>query len=1520
MILDSFNSDSMEDMNLNNVNNERHDNQQASGEHVPPVNRQDYDLVYNVVEEPYTQASSVDRDTRSGSMPRPKVSQKEKNKSDKDKTGTSLLPIKGISNALKSRLAMIGLHDIPSLLVYGRTRGKRKQLADILHVNSVYVDSWLKQADLWRVPGMTPDIAYLLVQAGVRCVLDLANLEVSRTLPLLNSLGNAQPDFTPPTADTLSSLIIRAMGMVNSSSDTSFYQLELPEDDPSPDYLFNNTRSVFWINPEDNYTALRKGLLTLKSLDLDRFRPLPSKICGQVVCKKGNVLAGAPDLLVKITGFLSANRDGSDLTLVPSSYTDNQGCFELTMPDAYCFKEVVTFTVHTKENSYTFNKNATEIIDLLPTDHKEGGSSESDTVELKSPFIVDGTHIETKAPAKALPSVALMGEDDKTVRLSSDTAPSRIYSYKILNRLIEPKLAQGKTAGDTKRTSVIQAIDVDGFRDTLQESPMAIEKMSSLGIGYVLNMHQAWVPDGFSLGSLLYSLVLAPGEEQRILIREREQAYDIGDEASTSDITGESYQLIQTDDEDAAYNYALNQLSEAGSSYSTKSTTANAGLGGALGGLINGITFGLSIGAGFGYTKSSGNASAHQRNAHNEASSAAQSFQHAIKSASERIAQTKRVSIRTASGDEAEGVSSKIIANHNHSHVMTVQYWEVMRRYKLETAIDGVDMVLFVPMELVEFLPRTQNNVQKNYMLTDYEMSRFTRVELFDRYRVLLKYYDALHGALPWKYQYGLERIRYYSELPNWKSESVFQKGRESFTACVSGNFVDYDRITLKVFLKNGKGCVEGVQIAAIQNIASSSSVVSGCLTRKDLKTALRKYKTGNTQILRFNITLPDNCTLYDLDYLTLENHPEPMTGKLCTDRNKLEAWERDAIANYEHKMVNLYEDYKSVRGDVEKIFHYSKGLPESYTDPDWSLSERDLLSLGDTRFQVVFKKYKDGVNPNVFSTDPFTLQAEPAYDLPDDIRLSTDTGTMTNQISLHFETYGACLRYSDLLQMEETFHHILRNVVRYSQVIWSSLTADELAIMLEVYTIDVSQGSNERETVPLLNCINVMSPLGFYGNCFLFPFTMPEGLSERLSTTVQQDGRMLLSATEENDEPVSYKTEKDWQDALYNYHTNSFRVPTTVISLPTDGMVGEAVLGETNVSELIDLTRFWNWKDSAIDHAPELDSNYFKGAELLSDVTTPGFVKTADGATAAKAVTVNDLISALVKKQTPQFYNVTGQDQLSSLLEKVTDSTTTGRDKVVESTHNLAQAAIQAITQSNLNRIKKEQEDEKAAEEAWKNQNSNTDNSNTDNGNKKKTDRNQEPNSDQHEVSDNSNPGSSTPQSEKNLEYRITDVYSMSVSQPNGSWAAMMAMIKSWKAKTVINAETMLRESEDKKILNKFLKGKAPSYKEISDVLPKIGMQADPKVFSEQDICKMLKTNGPLLMYLSLPNLNGQKQISSCVITGIYKKEDAYVLEYITDTSYSHKELAFDQVVAGYNDFMKEEQNARIGLIHLSD
>ncbi|MCL2496794.1 MAG: hypothetical protein FWF04_05200, partial [Clostridiales bacterium] len=156
-------------------------------------------------------------------------------------------------------------------------------------------------------------------------------------------------------------------------------------------------------------------------------------------------------------------------------------------------------------------------------------------------------------------------------------------------------------------------------------------------------------------------------------------------------------------------------------------------------------------------------------------------------------------------------------------------------------------------------------------------------------------------------------------------------------------------------------------------------------------------------------------------------------------------------------------------------------------------------------------------------------------------------------------------------------------------------------------------------------------------------------------------------------------KTAADLQESLYRYHTNAFRVPTTTISLPTDGMIGEAVLGETNVSEKIDITRFWNWKDSPIDKM-EINNSYLNNTDYLADKTTKDIAAlNLAGADAPTARDFNDLISVLAAKQTPSFENITGLDQLKEIVNQATQSAAAGRKEALDTSFQYANSAMQA-------------------------------------------------------------------------------------------------------------------------------------------------------------------------------------------------------------------------------------------------
>lgn len=866
---------------------------------------------------------------------------------------------------------------------------------------------------------------------------------------------------------------------------------------------------------------------------------------------------------------------------------------------------------------------------------------------------------------RALPSVRLMGEGSTAVNLPTDTAPSRMFNYSMVQRLVEPAFAKDARLSKGTRTRLNKMLDPDEFKRSFYENPDSVPVAVSLGMGYILNMHQAWVPDGFALGNLLYSLILAPGEEQRIIVQEHIQSYTVSDEAAALDTVSDTYTNTQRDNETAAFNNAAERYSGAHSDYeyySEASSKGEAGLG------IKAF-FGLSAGVkSKSVNKGSGSSNAYQTDTYNEASQAAQNFQTEIKTEAERIAAAQRTSIRTATSKETESVSSRIIANHNHSHVMTVQYWEVMRRYRMETCIEGVELVLFVPLKPVRFLPDesgTQNQIKfSNYNLEINDIYDFKK-EYFDfRYGKLLRHADILTPRLPVKYRSGLNLIRKFAAYPVWIKEEKAGNANKTVTLTLKGSFLEFDNIEATLYFANSNVKVRGMVtdreyfpidpslntrdevIYGIQGLRNDNQVSrrKGFLNMKGLFEA--KDVSKEPKIWKFSFSIPATVTAQDISYIRVENNISSWSCRLSQENQYLAPYEIAAIANYEDKLIDLYKDDTKSGKDQRRIAHYEEGLPECYITPNITFTRNELLGLGPLRVQAEITDPNNNTDPT--TETPITLQY--------------------GGFDIDLSNRPPVLHYTEVLEMEETLHHVLSNTMHYSQVIWSSLSDDERIMMLEPYTVgmdydlygefDTEKTEEDIDKIPLLNCVNAKRVIGFYGNCMLLPFTYPQKLAEALG-----------------------KTAGEIQEELYRYHTTSFRVPSTVISVPTQGMVGEAVLGATNVSEKIDITRFWNWKDSEIDHM-NIDQTSFNGNSLLATATTRDIDAPTQGAAATAHIDSSSLLSALTQRAAPTFANALANTDIRDLLKSTDSNASAGRDKVVDSTSGMINKALDAAAQ----------------------------------------------------------------------------------------------------------------------------------------------------------------------------------------------------------------------------------------------
>ena len=390
------------------------------------------------------------------------------------------------------------------------------------------------------------------------------------------------------------------------------------------------------------------------------------------------------------------------------------------------------------------------------------------------------------------------------------------------------------------------------------------------------------------------------------------------------------------------------------------------------------------------------------------------------------------------------------------------------------------------------------------------------------------------------------------------------------------------------------------------------------------------------------------------------------------------------AVINYLDRLDDLYKDDDKIKKDIRRLNHYYQGLPDNFIVNELqhgaTLSPQTIVQLSPVVLLSCSVSDGSAGSPKSSGLSSNRLQYNAVY-----IELSQSI---------------PILKLADLQRIEATLQHVATETMHYSQCVWASLSDNERVLMLDQYTVEMdfqrsqyyakpdkqtAGGKKSDEVkVPLLNCINVKKMLGFYGNCMIFPFTYPEELAEKLG-----------------------KTSAEVQESLYRYHTSCFRVPSTSISLPTEGMIGEAVLGETNVSEEIDLTRFWNWKDSPIDSMP-IGPEALSQHDLLADKKTKDISALGlTGATAPTAVTAPEILKALTSRPAPTFADITAANATAQLLQQTGVANTNAQANMVTQNAEIVKKALEyqmKKLETEAEARKQEREAEKAkAKEAEK-------------------------------------------------------------------------------------------------------------------------------------------------------------------------------------------------------------------------
>ena len=425
------------------------------------------------------------------------------------------------------------------------------------------------------------------------------------------------------------------------------------------------------------------------------------------------------------------------------------------------------------------------------------------------------------------------------------------------------------------------------------ETPTIYEN-TTIAHGHILHFKNKYKSAGFSLGTLLNSLPLAPCQEKQIAIYD----WDRTERASRTEelLVAEELDAEISRDRDIAeiVSSVFGESIRASSSNTTKSTSA--GIGGGIGGFVSGIVFGVA--GGVAHSGATSTSAASQDASRNLTANSLNQLQDTTTQSASSLRNQRSTVVQTVGQNESVSVQTEVIKNNNHCHAITVEYFEVLKHYVIEQELVDVQECLFVPLPMSHFdnqkvlrwrhtLQPTMygrkirrgfaaiERIETNYANSDLpagsyadevieDFSGFFTIT-FELQRPHLTEIDEatktetidLHEAFPWFF--GFMKFRFDVEVPLTEAEkdTLFE---EQYAPGIVRDFID--RMEIYAIADNGTEEKLPLDLTLLSNYAKGAplrvSLASSALqniTRSQIKhlrvRATTEVKSGSRIILR---------------------------------------------------------------------------------------------------------------------------------------------------------------------------------------------------------------------------------------------------------------------------------------------------------------------------------------------------------------------------------------------------------------------------------------------------------------------------------------------------------------------------------------------------------------------------------------------------------------------------------------------------------------------------------------------
>ena len=814
----------------------------------------------------------------------------------------------------------------------------------------------------------------------------------------------------------------------------------------------------------------------------------------------------------------------------------------------------------------------------------------------------------------------LIGGKSKTIRRSIDLDNPVDWQDAPECQTIQPLAKFGFADGPGARLKPIVGLKspVAGPDKSDSNQTATLSQAVTVATGHILHYKALFKADGYSMGDLIYSLPLAPGQKKEIVVFDASHTL-VGAESQSLN-QNERLAMGLVDERDITNQLAGSLLESLRGSSNANTSGVSAGFGtggqgsggtGAYGGSGSAV-----LGIAGGVAKA--NSTASQDSSRDVSQFFGEKLRQSVMQNAEGYRQLNASVVTTVQEGQRYGVTSEVVANHNHCHALTMMYFEVLRHYAIFQELSSVEECLFVPFLLTRF---TTENVAKWRdilapallpMPSDTYLQPFSVMAGSGRQHPLIKAFDA-DQRIKTHYAnvdypagaYDDEPIRFLKgemllrvELPRPKSRYDRIKSLPVTTKTVTSQEIDLRR------LPNKPGSTQPPPDSA-EDLARFLPVHRGPNIQYNTKEVQVQVKQA---IFDAFMTLDANYdSVPPAQCIRVVNFTPPSIsfGGVTVPVSGLDFFQ-DGIADRD-----LWTNYARLLGysDVFKMLnYYFKGR---------LIAEWDDIFYNDIA-PFVFRKIVDSIRISEIKAD-FTSEikytggerlislylsgttSKKRNKLPSQLRLwvsSADVMALGDSVTLNVEnmriTYSTAhyngLLYggnvnNDLLDDAELdipensdekrnprredrylaaklIEHLNSNLEYYNKVLWYRLDPDRRFMLLDGFSIQIfnDDGTPVLGLEGLRSLASVVKNelITVAGNSLVFP----------VAPGYRVSGSYIKAATRRGEEPVT----------LFDHYKPLTPIQPYRVSVPSKGVFAEAVQGVCNACEKIETDRLQDW------------------------------------------------------------------------------------------------------------------------------------------------------------------------------------------------------------------------------------------------------------------------------------------------------------------------------------------------------